>query len=136
MRAILQMLIAGVLLATAPVALAADSAVFLMYHRFGEDAYPSTNVRIEQFEAHVAELTSGKYNVMPVGEILGALRSGKSLPDRTIGITIDDAYLSVYKEAWPRLKAAGTRSVKCGMPASRSAPTPPATCIWSRPPKT
>lgn len=107
MRTFLHMLIAAALLVPAPVALAADSAVFLMYHRFGEDAYPSTNVRLEQFEAHIAELTNGQYNVMPVGEILDALRTGKSLPDRTVGITVDDAYLSVYTEAWPRLKAAG-----------------------------
>ena len=107
MRTFLQMLIAASLLAPVPAALAAESAVFLMYHRFGEDSYPSTNVRIEQFEAHIAELTNGQYNVLPVGEILAAIRSGRSLPDRTVGITIDDAYLSVYVQAWPRLKAAG-----------------------------
>jgi peptidoglycan/xylan/chitin deacetylase (PgdA/CDA1 family) len=107
MRTFLQMLIAAALLAPAPVARAADSAVFLMYHRFGEDSYPSTNVRLEQFEAHIAELTNGQYNIMPVGEILDALRSGRNLPDRTVGITVDDAYLSVYTQAWPRLKAAG-----------------------------
>jgi peptidoglycan/xylan/chitin deacetylase (PgdA/CDA1 family) len=101
------MMMAAALLAPAPAAFAAESAVFLMYHRFGEDSYPSTNVRIEQFEAQIAELSGGQYNVMPVGEILAALRAGKSLPDRTVGITIDDAYLSVYTRAWPRLKAAG-----------------------------
>lgn len=97
------------LIATLPVipALAADSAVILMYHRFGEDAYPATNVRIEQFEEHIAALTSGAYTVLPVDEIVESLRTGKDLPDRTVGITIDDAYRSVYTEAFPRLKAAG-----------------------------
>ena len=32
--------------------LAADSAVVVMYHRFGESAYPSTNIKLEQFEGH------------------------------------------------------------------------------------
>ena len=32
---------------------AADYATVLMYHRFGEDKYPSTNIRIAQFEAHL-----------------------------------------------------------------------------------
>jgi len=78
-----------------------------MYHRFGEDSYPSTNVRIEQFEDHIRTLTTGPYTVLPVDEIVAALRAGRDLPDRTIGITIDDAYRSVYTEAFPRLKAAG-----------------------------
>lgn len=86
---------------------AADSAVILMYHRFGEDQFPITNVRIEQFETHIAALTEGPYTVLPVAEIVESLRAGRSLPDRTVGITIDDAYLSVYTEAFPRLKAAG-----------------------------
>ncbi len=89
------------------VALAENSAVVLMYHRFGEGKYPSTNVTIAQFEAHIRELKSGAYTVLPVPRIIEALRRGTSLPERTVGLTIDDAYLSVYTEAWPRLKAAG-----------------------------
>jgi len=96
------------LAATAAVpARAADSAVILMYHRFGEDQFPSTNVRLEQFEAHIVALTGGPYTVLPVAEIVESLREGRALPDRTVGITIDDAYRSVYTEAFPRLKAAG-----------------------------
>lgn len=95
------------MLALSTMPAAAGSAVILMYHRFGEDNYPNTNVRIEQFEAHIKELSDGPYTVLPVTEIVAALRSGKELPDRTIGITVDDAYLSVYTDAWPRLKAAG-----------------------------
>ena len=101
------MLMAAATLALSVTPAIADSAVILMYHRFGEDSYPSTNVRIEQFEAHIKELTEGPYTVLPVSEIVAALRSGGKLPDRTVGITVDDAYLSVYTEAWPRLKAAG-----------------------------
>lgn len=88
-------------------AVAAESAVILMYHRFGEDEYPTTNIRIEQFEAHIAELARGPYTVLPVPEIVAALRDGRELPDRTVGITIDDAYRSIFTEAWPRLRAAG-----------------------------
>ncbi len=86
--------------------IAGQSAVVFMYHRFGESDLPTTNIRLEQFEAHIAELTSGKYKVLPLPEIIDALLEGRELPDRAIAITIDDAYLSVYKEAWPRLKAA------------------------------
>ena len=79
----------------------ATSAVVFMYHRFGEGDYPSTNIAMEQFTAHVQELTSGPYTVMGVPQIVSTLSDGKGLPDRTIGITIDDAYRSVYEKAWP-----------------------------------
>ena len=88
-------------------AIAANSAVIFMYHRFGEGDYPSTNISLEQFEAHIAELQNGNYWVMPLPQILDALKNGDELPDRTVAITIDDAYLSVFKHAWPRLRDAG-----------------------------
>lgn len=79
----------------------ATSSVVFMYHRFGEDEYPSTNIKIDQFKAHVAELTNGSYTVLGVPQIVSALEKGEGLPDRTVGITIDDAYRSVYEIAWP-----------------------------------
>jgi peptidoglycan/xylan/chitin deacetylase (PgdA/CDA1 family) len=109
-------LLAGLALATLALAAAAllpdlaraaDSAVILMYHRFGETRFPSTNIRIAQFEAHIAELKSGPYTVLPVPEIVARIGAGSALPERTVGITVDDGYASVYREAWPRLRAAG-----------------------------
>lgn len=91
---------------TASAQEAVTSAVVLMYHRFGEDEYASTSVTMEQFEAHVAELTSGKYTVMPLSRIVSALKAGTLLPERTVALTIDDAYASVYDRAWPILQRA------------------------------
>ena len=91
----------------APPAGAADSAVIIMYHRFGEAAYPSTNVTLDQFESHIRELKNGPYAVLPLPEIVARLSDGRPLPERTVGLSVDDAYLSAYTEAWPRLKAAG-----------------------------
>jgi peptidoglycan/xylan/chitin deacetylase (PgdA/CDA1 family) len=92
--------------AGADTAAAADSASIVTYHRFGDSRYPATNIRLDQFEEHIAELTSGKYAVLPLPEIVSALLQGRALPDRTVAITIDDAFLSVYTEAWPRLRKA------------------------------
>ena len=50
---ILAPLIAVVALSAMP-SLAADSASVFMYHRFGESDYAATNIRIDQFEAHLA----------------------------------------------------------------------------------
>ena len=82
-------------------AIAADSAVLVMYHRFGEDKYPSTSVTLAQFEAHIEHLASGGYTVLPVPEILAAIDAGRPLPERTVGITVDDATRSTFVEAWP-----------------------------------
>ena len=85
-------------------ATAADSAVILMYHRFGETGHPQTNIALEQFDAHLAELEKDKYTVLPIPEILARLKSGKPMPANAVGITIDDAFRSVYDVAYPRLK--------------------------------
>lgn len=87
---------------------AADNgAVVVMYHRFGEPDYPSTNITLEQFERHLQELRKDTYSVLPLPEIVAALRERRPLPERAVAITIDDAYASVYREAWPRLREAG-----------------------------
>jgi len=98
---------AGAVLLTSQMAIAADHAVILMYHRFGEDAIPSTNIRLEQFDRHLEILTNGGYTVWPLGKIVTHMQTNQPLPDRTVGISVDDAYLSVYTEAWPRLKEKG-----------------------------
>lgn len=97
----------GASVLAAPAADAADWAVVFMYHRFGESEWPSTNIRLDQFEAHLEEIRSGGFTVLPLPEVLERMRGGAELPDRTVAITVDDAYASVYAEAWPRLKKAG-----------------------------
>ena len=95
------------LMAATATAGAGDSAVVFLYHRFGENQFPATSIRLDQFEAQNAELKSGGYSVLPVPEILAALQGGRPLPDNAVGITVDDTYRSVATQAWPRLKAAG-----------------------------
>jgi len=79
-------------------------AVIFMYHRFGEDRFPSTNIKIDQFEQQLEFLDTNGFIILPLEEIVDALKNNTPLPDKTIAITIDDAYRSVYDEAYPRLK--------------------------------
>jgi len=88
-------------------AFAADSVVAFLYHRFGEDRFPTTSIRTDQFEAHLDLLRDRGFNVVPLADLLALLTSGKPLPPMAVAITVDDAYLSVYETAWPRLRAAG-----------------------------
>ena len=87
--------------------LAADSAVVLMYHRFGEDRYPSTSIRIDQFEAQLEYLKEQHYAVVPLATVLGTMNAGSEMPERAVAITIDDAYRSVYDVAYPRFRQYG-----------------------------
>lgn len=88
-------------------ALADDGAIVLIYHRFGEATLPETNIRLDQFDAHVSELSNGTYTHLPLPEIANRLSKGELLPARTVAVTVDDGYKSAFEEAWPRLKAAG-----------------------------
>jgi len=91
----------------AGAAQAAQSGVVLLYHRFGESKYPDTSVGLERFDAEIAELKTGGYAPMAIPDMVRALREGRDLPELAVGISADDAYLSIFTEAWPRLKAAG-----------------------------
>lgn len=80
-----------------------NSATIYVYYRVGDDLHPDTNIRKEQFESHVKELTSGNYNIISLQEIVAALKSGKSLPKKTVAITFDGGYRSIAKNALPLL---------------------------------
>ncbi len=80
-----------------------SAAVILTYHRVGEDAYPDTNIRTDQFRAHINELEDDGYTVLPLPDIVLALKNNTELPDKTIAITFEGAYRSALKNALPIL---------------------------------
>ena len=82
----------------------ANYASFIMYHRFGDSRYPSTNIKKEQFLEHINELIKPKYKVISIEKALQAINNIELTKDRSVVITIDDAYSSVYKYAWPIFK--------------------------------
>lgn len=84
-----------------------NGAVVLMYHHFGESRFPSTNVTLAQFDAHLLYLAQNNFQVWPLEKIVKQLESKQPFPERVIAITIDDAYRSIYEHAYPRLKQRG-----------------------------
>ena len=81
-----------------------NHASFIMYHRFGDSRYPSTNIKKEQFIEHINELLKPKYNVIGIEKAILAINNIELVKDRSVVITIDDAYSSVYEYAWPIFK--------------------------------
>lgn len=89
------------------IAHAKSSAVILMYHHFGDDTPASTSVKIDQFEAHLDYLRQNNFNVWPLSKLVQHWQADQAVPDKTVVLTADDAYKSVYTEAYPRLKKLG-----------------------------
>jgi len=82
-----------------------DYATIFVYHRFGDERYPSTNISVELFEQHLRYLRDNSYTVLSVSEIVARLRRGEALPPRCVGLSADDAYASVLSGAVPLLDA-------------------------------
>ena len=95
--------------ATVPAA-AAGSAPIFVYFQVGRDEEPAENLRVEQFAAQMDALAYDHVNVLPLSTIMAAFDGGTPLPDRTVGLTFDDAYLSVADNALPVLKKAGFKA--------------------------
>ena len=76
--------------------------VALMYHRFNEPKYPSTNVQMDVFKEHIKIIESSNaifINPNSLDKEIPAIHKTKS-----ILLTIDDGFSSFYKNAWPYLK--------------------------------
>ena len=82
-----------------------QSAVVFMYHHFANSKYPSTNITLEQFQYQLDYLEINNYNVWPLSKIVNHIIEKKTIPKKTIALTIDDAYLSVFTQAYPMLKS-------------------------------
>ena len=74
----------------------------LMYHRFNENKYPSTNIQMDIFRQQIKMIRELKYKFYDPKN----LEKNFDVPkiEKKILITIDDAFTSFYKVAWPYLK--------------------------------
>ena len=74
----------------------------LMYHRFNESKYPSTNIQMDVFEQQIKIIKDHKYNFYDPKEFDLNFKIPKK--EKKILITIDDGFDSFYENAWPFLK--------------------------------
>ena len=75
-----------------------------MYHRFEENKYPTTNVRINDFKKQIDLIKKTNLDFLDINELKKILIEKKEYKEKKILLTIDDAFLSFYKNAWPILK--------------------------------
>ncbi|MDZ7786592.1 MAG: polysaccharide deacetylase family protein [Halofilum sp. (in: g-proteobacteria)] len=85
----------------------AASGVVLEYHHVAKDAPPSTSVDPATFDKHMDHLAENGFSVWPLPKLVQRVRAGGEVPPKTVALTFDDAYRSVYTEVLPRMRARG-----------------------------
>ena len=73
-----------------------------MYHRFEENKYPSTNIRMEDFKSHIKYIKDSNLTFISYEEFLENINQVNKT--NKILLTIDDGFSSFYENAWPILK--------------------------------
>ena len=76
--------------------------ISIMYHRFDESKYPSTNIQIDVFKEQLNIIDEEGIEFIHPKDFKKSLYEKKK--NRKILLTIDDGFLSFYDKAWPMLK--------------------------------
>ena len=79
-----------------------EGILSLMFHRFNEDKYPSTNIQMNVFKQQIEIIKKLKYTFYDPKNLEENFHIAKI--EKKILITIDDAFSSFYEFAWPYLK--------------------------------
>jgi peptidoglycan/xylan/chitin deacetylase (PgdA/CDA1 family) len=76
--------------------------IVLMYHRFDENKYPSTNIKLKDFVKHINLIKKNNFSFINAINFEDNLTKYKN--KKKVLLTIDDAFKSFYDHAWPILK--------------------------------
>ena len=79
-----------------------EGVVSIMYHRFNEFKYPSTNISMDVFKKHVELIFDANLSFYHPKKFEDEFNIPKK--EKKILLTVDDAFQSFYVNAWPYLK--------------------------------
>jgi len=80
-----------------------SKAAILSYYRIDEPEYINSSLSFEQFHAHIKEIQNGDYTILPLPEIMAAIKNKQELPPKTIAITFEGGFSSIKNKAIPLL---------------------------------
>lgn len=89
------------------VAQSSSAATILQYHHISDKTPAATSISPALFRRHLLHLEQAGYAILPLHVMIADLKAGRTLPDKSVAITFDDGYDSVYREAFPLLKEKG-----------------------------
>ena len=79
-----------------------EGVLSIMYHRFNENKYPSTNIQMDIFIKHMKLIKDLNYEFIHPNDFKKGFNTPKK--QKKILLTIDDGFQSFYEVAWPYLK--------------------------------
>ena len=79
-----------------------EGVLSIMYHRFNEFKYPSTNISMDIFKEHVDLILDANLTFYHPKDFVNEFDIPKK--EKKILLTVDDAFQSFYDNAWPYLK--------------------------------
>jgi peptidoglycan/xylan/chitin deacetylase (PgdA/CDA1 family) len=79
----------------------------LCYHQFGKNCSSRLCITADIFERQMKYLKDNGYHVISPEQFIAFLQYRKSIPKKSVMITIDDGYRSAYNTAYPILKKYG-----------------------------
>jgi len=96
-----------VLFLMSTITLSATHGVILQYHHISSSTPAATSLSPEDFEQHLNALEKDGFTVIALPELISKIRMNKPIKDKTVTITFDDGYKSVFEIAYPMLKKRG-----------------------------
>lgn len=94
-------MLAGVLMAAQPP----KKVPVLCYHRFGVEVADSMTIKNSAFSEQIEWLKTNGYTVIPLDTAMGyILGKVKTIPAKSVVITVDDGHKSVYTDMAPIVK--------------------------------
>lgn len=79
-------------------------AVIVQYHHVSETTPSSTSISPAGFAEHLQLIDDLGFQVLPLTDVIEGLRSGVGFKQKTLAITFDDGYDSIYTTGFPLLK--------------------------------
>ncbi|MGB1261793.1 MAG: polysaccharide deacetylase family protein [Cognaticolwellia sp.] len=83
--------------------LSSFATVILQYHHVSSATPASTSISPEQFSKHMQYLAEHNFKVIPLSSLIDSIKQQQALPDKSVVITFDDAYIDILTQAKPVL---------------------------------
>lgn len=106
----MRLIISCLCLICACMPVTAAAAVVLQYHHVSADTPAATSVTPAQFRRHLEHLDDADFRVMPLPELLQAVRDGLDPREKVAAITFDDGYANTWEHALPALEQKGWKA--------------------------